>query len=240
MSQRPRFIVVDGITGSGKSTIIKSMKSELEKDGHRVFDLAAWCRTNAHLPRFEELEDIDTLFTFEPTKLWIGASIRHEMSRVDEPYSGHELAEAFALDRLVQYKRLIIPALRAGKTIVQDRSVTTSIAYQPIMPGGPPVEHLLSLSGNQLALAHAPHDLVLVDIPAQAAIARLDARSDVSRGVFHDEELMQRIDERFKSDWFAELFTSRGTRLHRFNADVPLSEMQSNATQLIQSILIHC
>ncbi len=237
MSQHPRFIVVDGITGSGKSTIIRAMKSWAEERGHRIFDLSSWCQDHSNLPRFDELEDVDMIFTFEPTKSWVGATIRYEMSRTDDPYSGHELAEAFALDRLVQYKRLIIPALRAGKIIVQDRSVSTSIAYQPIMPGGPSLEHLLALAGNALALKHPPHELILTNLPAKIAVDRLNARPEISRGVFHDQELLERIDERFKSDWFTELFSSRGTRVHHFNADVPKENMQRDAYQLIQSIL---
>ena len=108
------FIMIDGIAGSGKTTVIQAMFKELVARGLRCFRLQDWKET--HPPRFEEIPDFDVYFTSEPTRQWIGAAIREEMSRVDQLYGGEELAHAFALDREIMYRRLIIPAKRAKKS----------------------------------------------------------------------------------------------------------------------------
>ncbi len=238
--KQPKFVVVDGLTGSGKSTILRAIKQWSSLCGHKIFDLEEWSKTHAEPPSFAEVSDFDVYFTFEPTKTWIGSAIRYELSRTDQPYSGLELAHAFSLDRLVQYRRLILPALLAGKTVIQDRSVSTSIIYQPAMPGGPNLEELLALPGNDLAMQHAPDILVLTHVKPETAQARLQARADESKGVFEDVELLRKIAERFASDWFSRLFHDHGTSVHHFNADVSKEQMENDAKKLIEQILTIC
>lgn len=236
----PKFVVVDGLTGSGKSTILRAIKQWSLACGHKIFDLEEWSKTHPEPPTFDQIKDFDVYFTFEPTKTWIGSAIRYEMSRTDEPYNGLELAHAFSLDRLVHYKRLVLPALRAGKTVIQDRSVSTSIVYQPAMAGGPTLEELLKLPGNALALEHAPDALILTHVKPETAQARLAARENESKGVFEDVELLRKISERFASDWFSRLYHDHGTAVHHFNADVSREQMENDAQKLIEQILSTC
>jgi thymidylate kinase len=236
----PKFVVVDGLTGSGKSTILRAIKQWATECGHKIFDLEDWSKTHTAPPSFEEVNDFDVYFTFEPSKTWIGSAIRHEMSRTDDPYSGLELAHAFSLDRLIQYRRLILPALSAGKTVIQDRSVSTSIIYQPAMAGGPTLEELLALPGNAAALQHVPDALILTHVKPETAAARLQARANESKGVFEDLELLRKIAKRFAADWFSQLYHERGTSVHHFNADVSKEQMEADAKKLIEQILSSC
>jgi thymidylate kinase len=235
MSQKGRFIIVDGLTGSGKSTVLQAVTRRVSEQNHRIFRLQDW--KDPTPPRFEEIADYDVYFTYEPTRSWVGAAIRYELSRTDLPYGGEELAQAFALDRQLQYRRLIIPALEAGKTIIQDRGISSSIVYQPVMPNSVPLETILSLPGNTLALAHAPTALVLTKLSAQVAHDRIAARIDESKGVFAELSFLKQQEERFASSWLRELFESRGTKVFELDTGGTLEQSEKSATELIDHIL---
>lgn len=206
--------------------------------GHRIWRLQDWQEPVP--PRFEDISDYDVYFTFEPTRTWIGSAIRQELSRTDKPYGGEELAHAFALDRELNYRRLIIPALSVGKTVIQDRGVSSSIVYQPVMPNSVPIETILSLPGNRLALEYAPTALVLTKLPAAAAAARIAGRGGESKGVFADVEFLKKQEERFASDWFRKLFEKHGTKVFELDMSGSLEESQRLATELIDHILTTC
>lgn len=238
MQTKGRFIIVDGLTGSGKSTVMNAVTDWVVACGHRIFKLQDWKESAP--PRFEDLEDYDVYFTFEPTRSWVGAAIRSELSRTDKPYGGEELAHAFALDRELNYRRLILPALEAGKTVIQDRGVSSSIVYQPVMPNSVSLETLLSLPGNKLALEHAPTAMVLTKLPAAVAVKRIAQRGGESKGVFADVEFLKKQEERFASPWFRQLFEERGTKVFELDTSGTLEETQRLATELIDHILTTC
>lgn len=232
-----KFIVIDGSTGSGKSTIIRTIKDWAKDSDLNYFDLADWCLHNDAPPKFSDIEKFDLLFTFEPTKNWIGSAIRYEMSQTENPYTGLELAQAFSLDRLIMYKRLVLPALKAGKTIIQDRSVTSSIAIQPILPGGPTLEEIINLPGNIFAIENAPTDLILTDLSPQLTEERISKRAEYTKGIFENTELIKKVAGRFKADWFQKIFTDNGTKIHTIDTSLPLTVMKTNAIKLITQIL---
>ena len=232
-----KFILIDGIAGSGKTTVIQAMFDALTSQGLRCFRLQDWKET--HPPTFAEIADFDVYFTFEPTRQWIGAAIRGEMSRSDEPYGGEELAHAFAIDREIMYRRLIMPALEAGKIVVQDRGVSTSIIYQPIQSNSLSLEEILNLPGNKLALQLAPSHLILTSTPVEKIVDRIRNRpaAQGAAGVFADVELARRVDARYREPWFRELFESRGTQIHTLDTSGTLEESQANAVSLITQLI---
>lgn len=238
MHTKGRFIIVDGITGSGKSTLLRAVQAWAEACHHRVFRLSDW--TQDAPPRFEDVTEYDVYFTYEPTRTWVGRAIRYELSREDEPYGGEELAHAFSLDRQIMYRRLIIPALAAGKTIIQDRGVSTSLVYQPIMPSSVPLETVMRLPGNRLALEYAPNALVLTKLPAKTALTRIEERRDDLKGVFAQREFLQKLEARFEEPWLKELFEQRGTVVYNLDTSGPLDDTNLKAQQLIDHILARC
>ena len=97
------LIAIEGIDGSGKSTIANYLKEELEKEGFRV-----------------------VVFK-EPTNSVHGQKIRQSFNnRLD----AHKELELFLLDRKHDVERNILPALKKGYIIVMDRYYYSTIAYQ--------------------------------------------------------------------------------------------------------------
>lgn len=101
------FITIEGTDGSGKSTQAKYLRDYFEKKGS------------------------DCLFTMEPGGTPIGAKLRElildrensEMSPVTEAF-------LYAADRAQHVNQVIAPALKAGKIVVCDRYIDSSVAYQ--------------------------------------------------------------------------------------------------------------
>jgi len=238
MHRTGTFIIVDGLTGSGKSTVLNAVHDWALTCGHKRFRLQDWKESKP--PRFEDIPDFDVYFTFEPTRNWVGDAIRSELSRVDDPYGGEELAHAFSLDRQMQYKRLILPALQAGKTVIQDRGVSSSLVYQPVMPNSVPLETIMSLPGNRLALENAPDALILTRLSAEIAMERIKKRDEESKGVFADIAFLKKQEERFASTWFRDLFERHGSTLYEIDTSRTMEQSTATATQLINHILTNC
>ena len=101
------FITLEGIEGSGKSTQMESMRLFLEKAGH------------------------DVVVTREPGGTIIGGSIRaillNPVNRQMDALTELFLYEA---DRVEHVRKVIVPALAAGKTVRCDRFYDATVVYQ--------------------------------------------------------------------------------------------------------------
>ncbi len=99
-----RFIVLEGPDGSGTTTHSRLLASGLEAMGH------------------------DVLLTAEPTDGPIGRFIRGQLKATDVP-SPSALQLLFCADRASHIESVIKPALDAGKTVVCDRYVISTLVY---------------------------------------------------------------------------------------------------------------
>jgi dTMP kinase len=100
-----KFIVIEGLDGSGQSTQAELLKDFLVEKGHRV------------------------ILTKEPTKdSEAGKKIRQALDKVVE-VGGQQLQKLFAEDRKKHLENLIIPALKEGKIVISDRYFFSSFAY---------------------------------------------------------------------------------------------------------------
>jgi dTMP kinase len=98
-----KFIAIEGIDKSGKTTLAKHLSSELSMNG------------------------IANIVTREPWHPLITQVINETISKgVD----GYAEALLFAADRLLHIRKLIVPELEEGKWVISDRYVYSSIAYQ--------------------------------------------------------------------------------------------------------------
>lgn len=101
------FITIEGPDGSGKSTQIAKLKETLEKSGKEV------------------------VLTREPGGTAISEKIRHIiLDRDNKEMCAMTEALLYAASRAQHVEQLIKPALAAGKPVICDRFVDSSIAYQ--------------------------------------------------------------------------------------------------------------
>jgi dTMP kinase len=111
------FIVLEGIDGSGKTSVASMIINELSIKGFK------------------------TLYTFEPTDSEIVNLVKTKLGDLRDPYID---TLTFALDRLLHVKSKIIPALKQGYVVVCDRYYYSSVAYQGAQ--GAPIEWILEVN----------------------------------------------------------------------------------------------
>lgn len=110
------FVVVDGPSGVGKTTLVAQLSDKLLSSG------------------------IDTTVTKEPTSSELGSFIRAKT----HAYHGLSLACLVAADRYNHLAQVIRPALEQGHVVVSDRYVPTTLVLQRL--DGVEVQFLKSLN----------------------------------------------------------------------------------------------
>jgi len=61
------FIMLDGIDGSGKGTVISAWKEYLIQSGRTVFDLVKYWKENKKYPEYSAIKNYEIIFSGEPT-----------------------------------------------------------------------------------------------------------------------------------------------------------------------------
>ena len=213
-----KLIMIDAVDGAGKDTAARALATVLEQKGRRVhyFDTAA----DDTIP-----EGVDTLIVSEPTYRGIGAVIRSTIMK-DTAFKSWSTAMAYALDREVLYRRVILPFLHAkpGRVVVQVCGLMSSLTYQTIQSqdeGNPlRVEDLMQLPGNQLELSRAPDLALLLTVSTETAQKRLDGRTDkVDADKFGDPRFQARVAERYRAADVRGLFEEQGTKIVEIDSE---------------------
>jgi len=153
---RPKFITFEGIEGSGKSTQVKKLHAFfLEKN-------------------------IDAILTREPGGNLAGEKIREILidEKIEKLEAKTELFLNFAA-RLEHVEKLIKPSLAQGKTVISDRFFDSTFAYQGNAFG---LAKTLIEDVKKMAISDfAPDITFLIDVPVEAAFARIQTRVDNNR-----------------------------------------------------------
>jgi dTMP kinase len=218
MDRKGKYIVIDGIDGSGKSTRVKRLADYLTSTGKSIFDLIEFSKNHDDPPQPEELFHHDIILANEPTYFWAGKAIRKEAINAihNRHYEPRFIAEGYSFDRGILDTMITIPLLNQGVNVIKDRALTTTLVYQTSQ--GVPLDFLLSLEGNKIALSNPPDAIVIADCPPEVAIERLRTRLDKNdNAIFEKLEFLKKADAAFKSDWFRDIFESRGTRIIYLN-----------------------
>jgi dTMP kinase len=164
----PRYLAFEGVEGCGKSTQAARLADRL-----------------------------GAVLTRETGGTGIGQQLRHVLH---DPSNTHldPVAEALmiAADRAQHRAEIIEPALAAGRTVVSDRSVWSSLAYQGFGRGLPP-DTVRSV--NHWALqGRWPDVVVFLDVPHEVVAERLQHR-ELDRFEQEDEAFFQRVANGFRT-----------------------------------------
>jgi len=216
-----RFVMVDGLDGSGKGVIINALRKWAEEKQLKILDLKEYCKENNRLPEPEEITNFDVLISCEMTDCWIGCALREEIVRDNKRnYSITSTAHAFSLDREILYKRVIIPALKQGKYVFQERGVISSIVYQPVQ-GNISLTEIMRLPGNKLAIQNAPNLLIISQVAPETVMHRLSQREKQDKAIFEEINFQRKLEQRYNSQWLKNLFENHGSKIVYLNTNFP-------------------
>jgi len=243
------LIVVDGLDGIGKSVILEEIVNYFE--GKRILDLHSYWEEHHDHPDFSEnnknknfisLDSFNFIISSEPTYVGIGRVVRDEITADNgRAYSALFSAEMFSADREVLYKRVHIPALTAGKTILQSRCVASSIVYQTAQgeDGTVSIEDIIGFSGNSLALKYAPDLLIIPTISnPEELMKRLEGRDKKDNSIFEKLEFQMKLKPFYESDSLRNLFESRGTTVRYLDASLSPEYTREQAYNIIKDYMM--
>lgn len=147
-----KFITFEGIDGSGKSTQLRMLASELRYRG------------------------FDVLTTLEPGGTPLGRRLRAAFLETEETVSPRAELLLFAADRAQHINFLVKPALSEGKIVISDRYADATFAYQGAGRGfdEKTVNQVINLATEGLK----PDLTLFFDISVEKAILRTKLRDD--------------------------------------------------------------
>lgn len=201
------FVAFEGGEGCGKSTQVPLLATWLRERGHRV-------RT-----------------TFEPGDGVLGQAIR---SIVLDPANTEltDRAEAllYAADRAQHAAMTIAPALSAGKIVITDRYVDSSLAYQSAGRGQPFAEiaHISAWATQGLI----PDLTVLLDVPVDVGLARIQGRAAADRLEAESQAFHERVRQAFLA-----LAADHPARYLVLDARADRESLAARITHRIQAVL---
>ncbi|MEB2302197.1 dTMP kinase [Lysinibacillus xylanilyticus] len=199
------FITFEGPEGAGKTTVIQKIAERLAE------------------------EKIDVLATREPGGIEIAEKIRSVI--LDPEHTAmDERTEAllYAAARSQHYFEKVRPALDAGKMVICDRFIDSSLAYQGYARGIG-VEEVLSI--NEFAIGKKLPDMtILFDLAPEVGLARIHAhgerevnRLDVESLAFHKKV----------REGYLQLVERYPERIHVINADQNIDRVVEDVWSLI-------
>jgi len=150
-----RYVAVEGIDGAGKSTVAAAITASFEAAGLVVVTVR------------------------EPGGTVTGEAIREILLDRSDPLDGWTEALLFAAARAQLAARVIGPALAAGRIVVSDRCVYSSLAYQGA-GRGLGIDRVRAV--NEAGLRGVwPERVVLLRVAADTGLARERQADRISR-----------------------------------------------------------
>jgi dTMP kinase len=142
----PLLITIEGIDGSGKSTLVSALR--------------------------ESLKDLDPVFTREPGSTWVGEAVRRAIAEQADPVTE---ALLFVADHAAHLEQVVRPALDAGRLVISDRYTDSRYAYQAVMLEGKVPDPAGWLRTLHESWTVVPDLTFLLLVPVEEALKRLPA-----------------------------------------------------------------
>ena len=155
-----KFITLEGIEGSGKTSSIKSITNLLEEKG------------------------ISYVVTREPGGSSIGSELRSILLDPQTNISSEVELMLMLADRKDHVEQVILPNLKTGNWVISDRFMDSSFAYQG---GGRKLDTKMINSFSRNLNLPIPDLTLLFDVPVEISLSRVKARGELDR--FEQEEI---------------------------------------------------
>jgi dTMP kinase len=165
---RGRFIVFEGVDGSGKSTVARLTYDRLQAEGK------------------------DCVLTAEPSGSWLGDVVRKaNRSGTDD------LAEAllFLADR-AEHTKEMRDMVEQGKWVVCDRYYASTLAYQTALLKDRLEDPMTWLLNINLPIIERPDVTFFFAIRPEVALERLNGRGDLTK--FEKLDFLREVDENYR------------------------------------------
>ncbi len=166
-SSKGRFIVFEGIDGSGKSELSRRMAEHLVSEG------------------------IDAVLTAEPSDSWIGDVLRTE-SKTTGPIANTLFYVADRAEHTSQIKKW----LNAGKWVLCDRYIGSTLAYQGALLSDKVENSWNWLKEINRPAAISPDVTFLLKISPEEAMSRLNLRASVP-GRFEKLNFLKKVSDNY-------------------------------------------
>lgn len=210
--QRPFLISFEGIEGSGKSVVSREVHRWLEKEG------------------------IPAILVREPGSTSISESIRRILL---DP----ELSDMAPLTELLLYlaaraqlvAQVILPALKAGRSIICDRYLDASVAYQGWARG---LGERLVDNLNRIVVNDAvPDRTFLLDLPAAQGLSRGPASREREGSARRDRIEIEKLEFHEKvREGYLRIARRNRRRILVIDASLPLDEVIGKAIEELQKL----
>ncbi len=242
---RGKFVVVEGISGSGKSTIHKLLEKEFPdafcnvEPTHLLFGAVIRSVYERRPFPVKELEAAlryaERGYGRDGEDFWLYIAHVLEMVRLKRAINELDMQLLFMADRVYDLVERIGPARAAGKMVLQDRYFASTLAYGA--SGGLDMEKLIAwqmkaLDSFGLTAADWQPDLMIVlDLDPNIAMARLKSSGKVI-DVFEERlERLVRIHENYRTlAARKELFPETVM----MDANAPIEKVLGQVTDLIR------
>ena len=155
-----KFITLEGIEGSGKTSSIKSITDLLDR------------------------KRISYVVTREPGGSSIGSELRSILLDPKTEISSEVELLLMLADRKDHVEKVILPNLATGNWVISDRFMDSSIAYQG---GGRKLDKKMIDSFSKNLSLPNPDLTLLFDVPVEISLSRVKARGELDR--FEQEKL---------------------------------------------------
>ncbi len=201
------FITMEGPDGAGKTTQIEKLRDYLEEQGY------------------------DVLLTREPGGTVISEAIREILLNPEYKEMKPEtelLLYASARAQLVQ--QVIGPAVEAGKAVISDRFVDSSVVYQGIARGLG-IETVYEV--NRPAIGkYMPDATFLLDLPAEVGIARKKNQAELDRMEQESLEFHKKV-----RDGYCALADRDPERILKIDATLPIDSIYDMIKSRVSELL---